>query len=82
MSKADYRNSVTQWSIVNHTKVSFEPRSFLLVNSTNWHDQLEPAAKSVWGNPLHSCFIPNHMDLYRTFSILEIHQTTVNGNAP
>lgn len=40
-------------SIVNGTAmyvVNFKPSSFLFVNWVNSYDQLEPVAKSVWGN--------------------------------
>lgn len=40
-------------------EVTFRPYSFLLVNTVNLCDQLEPAVKSAWRNLSTSCEIPD-----------------------
>lgn len=69
-------------------KSHFQTRShfqcFALVNTVNPVDQLEHAAKWVWGNLLTSHEIPDCMDYYwngRTLSV-KIHRTAVNVTAP
>lgn len=43
-------NNVSMYSMKHSSQSHFQLNSFLLINVANLNDQLEPVAKSAWGN--------------------------------